>query len=113
MKQRWTILTAISCGMLVAACASMNGDDKDDANEQTVTLEQVPAAAKATLMKEAGAGRIDEIDKLMRNGKTVYEADVMLDGKKWEIAVSEDGKLLSKELDEEKDDEDDRDDDRK
>jgi uncharacterized membrane protein YkoI len=83
-------------------------DDDDDANEVAVTMDQLPAAVKATLMKEAGNGKIEEIDKMTHHGRTVFEADVMLDGKKWEITVRDDGQLIRKELDEETDDEDDR-----
>jgi hypothetical protein len=93
--------------LLVSGCETMMRRD-DGGKEQMVTMDQLPAAAKATLTREAGSGRIEEIDKLTERGKTVYEADVMLDGKKWEIAVREDGQLLRKMLDEETDDEDDK-----
>ena len=42
---------------------------------------------------------IDTLDKDSEHGKTVYEADVMMDGKNYEIKVAEDGTLLSKKLD--------------
>lgn len=86
-----------------------HGDkEDDDAKEQQVNLDQVPAAARATLTKEAGGGQIQEVEKMTWKGRTVYEADVMADGKKWEIMVREDGQMLRKMLDEEDDEEDDR-----
>ena len=104
-------LTAFT-SLAVAGCQTMNGNDDDhDGQEQSVTMEQLPAAVRATLTKEAGTGKIEEIDKHMDGGRTEYEADVLIDGKKWEICIREDGQLLKKELDEEKDDEDKRDDD--
>ena len=77
-----------------------------DEKETPVTMDQLPAPVKATLMKEAGNGKVEEIDKETENGRTIYEADVMLDGKKWEIKIDQDGQLIRKALDEEKDGED-------
>jgi hypothetical protein len=75
----------------------------DEGAEVKVTIDQVPAAVKDTFQKEAGKGTITGIDKETKHGKTLYEADVMIEGKNWEIVVGEDGKLISKKLDEEKD----------
>ncbi|MBC8105360.1 MAG: hypothetical protein H7Z14_02125 [Anaerolineae bacterium] len=101
-------------GMMLAAtialggCAMNHKHDHDDGDpeETPVTMDQLPAAVKATLAKEVGSGKVEEIDKDTENGRTIYEADVMLDGKKWEIKIGEDGQLIKKALDEEKDGED-------
>lgn len=99
------MLATITTALALFGCQSMNGHD-DDRDEQSVTMDQLPLAVKATLTREAGSGKVEEIDKHTHDGKVEYEADVMLDGKKWEIAIREDGQLLKKELDEAKDDED-------
>lgn len=112
---RILVLAAIAVALALSGCQSMNGDDDHDHDrdhdEQDVTMEQLPAAARATLTREAANGKIDEIDKHTHDGRIEYEADVIIDGKKWEIAVREDGQLLKKQLDEEDDDEDQKDDD--
>ena len=41
------------------------------------------------------------MDKETNDGKAVYEVDVKIDGKNYEIRVAEDGILISKALDEE------------
>ena len=41
------------------------------------------------------------MDKEIKDGKTVYEVDVKIDGKNYEIKVAMDGILISKALDEE------------
>ena len=84
----------------LGGCATNDATHRhdDDEHEVAVTMDQLPAAAKATIMKEAGSGKVEEIDKMTRNGRTVYEADVVMDGKKWEIMVRDDGQLLKKEL---------------
>ena len=111
----YTLAPIVTLALALAGCKNMEwgGDDDDHGvKEQSVTMDEVPVAVRTTLMKEAGDGKVQEIDKQMWRGKTVYEADVLMGNQqKWEIAVREDGQLLRKMLDEETDDEDDRDDD--
>jgi hypothetical protein len=115
MKTCWSIVlaSALSLAWASTGCASLNGTGNDDRDEkeQPVSLDQLPAAVKSTLMKEAGDGKVQEIERMTQRGRTVYEADVMMEGKKWELTVREDGQLLKKQLDEEDDPEDDTDDD--
>lgn len=67
--------------------------------EEKVQWSQVPAAVQKTITKHAGGGKIEEIEKETdtKDGKSVivYEATVKKpDGKKFEIEVGEDGKLI-------------------
>jgi hypothetical protein len=84
----------------------MGGDDDD--REQTVTMDQVPPAVRETLMRESTGGKIAEIDRVTESGRTMYEADVMLNGKKWEVAINENGTLKDKKRDRDDDPEDER-----
>ena len=72
----------------LAACAA----------EQPVAMSDLPPAVRATLDKESAGGKVTEIEKEKKDGKTIYSADAMIDGKAWDIAIAEDGKLISKEL---------------
>ena len=92
--------------LFVPACAMMaketEKDEKDEKNEVKVKIDQVPQAVRATLTDEAkGAKLPDEVDKETDEGKTIYEADVMIKDKNYEIKVAEDGTLISKKLDQE------------
>jgi len=67
--------------------------------EEKVEWSQVPVAVQKTITEHAGGGKIEEIEKETesKGGKsvTVYEAKVKKpDGKKFEIEVGEDGKLI-------------------
>ncbi len=75
-------------------CCTTTGEGK----ETPVALKDVPAAVRATLEKEAAGGKITEVEKEVKDGKTIYSADIESGGKAWDVAVGEDGKLLSKEL---------------
>jgi uncharacterized membrane protein YkoI len=99
---------ALALGLAVAAattigCNHMSKEkEENEENEVKMTLDQVPAAAREGLQREAGGASITQVDKEDIKGKTGYEVDVMKDGKNWEIIVDENGKLISKKLDEEK-----------
>jgi Protein of unknown function (DUF2874). len=87
---------------LVMACATSSF-----AGEATeIKWSQVPAAAQKTISKNMGEGKIEEIKKKTRtiSGKsvTIYEVQARKPdpgGKKFEIEVDEDGKLIELEDD--------------
>jgi hypothetical protein len=69
-------------------------------NEVKTSINEVPAAVRATIEKEAGGGKITEFEKESHKGKTVYSADITDNsGKKWDVDVAEDGTLISKKPD--------------
>ena len=68
-------------------------------------MEAVPAAAMATLTKEAEGGKITEVERLTTNGKTLFEVEVRVGEKEFELVIGLDGKLISREAEDEDDDE--------
>jgi uncharacterized membrane protein YkoI len=90
-------------------------DDKSDREEKhedgevDVTLDQVPDAVRATILKEAAGHKIEEIERETRGGRTVYEAEWEVGGKEIEIKVAPDGTLLAKDVEDDDDDDDDDD----
>lgn len=65
--------------------------------EQVVTLEQLPPAVRKTLQREGSEGTLGEVEKEIKRGRIVYEADIVLDDKEYEISIAEDGTLIGKE----------------
>ena len=81
----------------------VNGHGKDvsmDASgavievEEEVALESIPAAAQAAIKKAAGSGQITKVEKVSAGNQTAYEAHLRKDGKRSEVKVSGDGRLL-------------------
>ncbi len=104
MRLRKTRPLVTGLGVLgVMALAAWAGN----ADEEKVTLDQVPAAVKATILREAGAAKITEIEREVEDGKVVYEAEVLIDGKEFDIEVAADGALLGKEVEDDSGDEND------
>jgi hypothetical protein len=100
----------LSCLTLLPGCA-MPGDDEDEAGEVKIALADAPEAVQATLKKEAGAGRLNEIEKETENGRVVYEAEVVTNGRTEDITVAEDGTFLGREAEDADEDDDDSEDD--
>lgn len=64
--------------------------------EEQVTLASLPPAVKATIEKNAGKGKITSVESITKNNKLeAYEAHVTKAGKRSEIKVDPDGKLIS------------------
>ncbi|HUW20972.1 MAG TPA: PepSY-like domain-containing protein [Sedimentisphaerales bacterium] len=79
-------------------------DDDDENEEEKLSIDQVPAAVKSTIVKEAAGGTIKEIETETEDGKTIYEAEVIINGQEVEIKVAADGTLLSKKAEDDDDD---------
>lgn len=66
--------------------------------EEVVALNALPAAVKAAILKSAGKGRIISVESITKNNAIeAYEAHVSRAGKRTEIKVGADGKLIAAE----------------
>ncbi len=97
MKKTWIVFAAVALGSI--AVAGADESYKADKPEVQLKLAQVPVAVRATLQREAQGAAIQTVDREGEGAATVYETDVLIDGKSWEIRVAPDGKLLGKKLD--------------
>jgi uncharacterized membrane protein YkoI len=106
LQKHWKLISLIAvvclalCIGAVATRQALNG-------ETEVSIDQVPAAVKATFDAEAKGGTIGEIEMETEDGKTVYEADVIINGREVEIQVAPDGTLLGKKTEDDEGDDDD------
>jgi hypothetical protein len=62
--------------------------------EEEVALESIPGAARAAIEKAAGDGKIAKVEKVSGGKETAYEAGLRKNGKRSEVKVSADGRLL-------------------
>ncbi|MHC4089157.1 MAG: PepSY domain-containing protein, partial [Planctomycetota bacterium] len=90
MTNRMMLLSLVGLSAIgLVAFAAWAGDE----HEEEVSLEQVPAAVKATILRESAGGKITEIERETKNGKTSYEAEFLRDGQEIEIKIAPDGTL--------------------
>jgi len=104
MTKAKVMLVLAGVGLIVAMAIA--GQMAKEADEEKVSLDQVPPAVRATILKAAEGGTIKEIERESRNGKTIYEAEIVRNGKETEIKVAEDGTLLGTKVEEEDEEED-------
>jgi uncharacterized membrane protein YkoI len=76
--------------MLVAA------DGKIIQKEKEVTIDDVPVPVKETILTEAGANEIKEIEVITQGDLTIYGAEWIENGKKIDLKVAPDGTIISK-----------------
>jgi uncharacterized membrane protein YkoI len=65
---------------------------------------RIKALSLSTILAEAKGRTIDEIEMETEDGRTIYEAEVIMDGQETDIKVAADGTLLGKEVESEGDD---------
>ncbi|MHC4915645.1 MAG: PepSY domain-containing protein [Planctomycetota bacterium] len=81
--------------------------------EEKVPLSKVPEVVKAAALKAVPGIVLTGAEKEVENGKVVYELEGTVRGKKYEIEVTPEGKVLEVEEDDDDDDDDADDDDDK
>jgi hypothetical protein len=103
MNSRWIVTAAATAALIAGGCNHMHKDKEEkEGDEVKMSINDIPAAARESLMKEAPGATITTVDKeTKKDGTTVYEADAMIGGKNWEIVVDGNGKVIKKKLDEE------------
>jgi len=110
MRFTWVLVVALAAG-----CTSMNGNgkskaEKEEGNETKIKFAEAPEAVQKTLTEQSGGAKIDTIDKeTTPDGKTVYEADAVINGTNYEIVVGADGKIVKKQVDKEEGEKDKKD----
>lgn len=98
-QQMSSIAIAAILSVALSACEQVEGGSR-----QTVNIEQVPAPVKATIVSQSAGATVQGIEKIDRQGRSVYEAHLVSGDKKTELRVGEDGKVLP--ADSHKDDDD-------
>lgn len=103
-------LLASATGFAVLGMVSL-GAWAQSKHEEHVMLDKVPAAVKATILRETAGGEIKEIDAETHRGKTHYDVEFVRAGQTIEIAIAPNGTLLSSSADEDTEEEAEQDDD--
>jgi uncharacterized membrane protein YkoI len=100
MKKGWILAAMLGLSL---GCTHQEREEHEEADEHEVkmSINDIPEAARQTLTREAEGATITTVDQEQMHGKTIYEADAMINGKNWEIKVDAYGKLLKKHIDNE------------
>ncbi|UCG32109.1 MAG: hypothetical protein JSU68_10630 [Phycisphaerales bacterium] len=94
MKTRMMLLSVVGLSVVgLVAFVAWAGDEQ----EEEITLDAMPEAARAALLELAGGAMISEAECEQEHGVLVYEAEWVADGIEHEAAVTADGALLEME----------------
>jgi hypothetical protein len=78
------------------------GEEADE-DEQVVSMDKLPDVVKAAIVKASEGGTVKKVVSEKEDGKTTYEAEIVVNGKESEIKVDADGKVLEKKAEGDKD----------
>lgn len=71
----------------------------ENAARLLLTVDQLPAAVRTTIDQTSPGAKFGEIEKKRDGDRTVYDVDVTVDGKQFELRIAEDGRLIWKKPD--------------
>jgi hypothetical protein len=81
-----------------AAAAEDEDDDDEGEIEKEITMDELPDAARATILKEAGDHEIIELEEVIYKDRTFYEAEWLEGGMEVEVAVTPEGEVIGREI---------------
>ncbi len=91
MKKPLPFLGGILVVLAAGSTVSFMAQDKPPPDQLTV---EVPAAVKATILKEAGKGKIIELMRANEDSRLLYDATVSVDDREYAIRTDNDGSLI-------------------
>lgn len=65
---------------------------------------QLPAAVKLRIQQESTGGTVKDTEKFAQGGKTLYGADLVVNGEDKRVLIAEDGTVVKRGIEEEDDD---------
>jgi hypothetical protein len=83
MRAVWALTAALA--IVAFGCA---------AREIKIGVDQAPEAVRNTVQRELVGAELEDIAQTRVNGETVYETDIIRDGRKWELLIGEDGRII-------------------
>ena len=103
MGKSWILLALLAAGCAAHNGTAKSGKEKDEGNETKIKFSEAPEAVQKTLTEQANGQKIESVDKQTKDGKTVFDADAVINGTNYEIVVASDGTLVKKSVDKEED----------
>lgn len=89
----WALAFALAVGTVPVVSATAHADEK---NEKVIKLDDVPAPARQTIVREAGGSPIVKVEQETENGKVLYEGVIKKGNDLIGITVDANGKLIDK-----------------
>jgi uncharacterized membrane protein YkoI len=72
----------------------LNGDGTALLDSRKISFKELPAAVQQIIRSRAGRASIEDVDRIVQDGKATYEVSFKQAGKQQELLVSGDGRIL-------------------
>jgi hypothetical protein len=95
MKSVWTAILVAMVGLGAAAPGVAQAHEHGE-HEKVISIDQIPPAAKAGLLREAKGAPIRRVEMEKKGDATVYEGVVPSENGEVGIMVDADGKMLGR-----------------
>ncbi|MBN2492031.1 MAG: hypothetical protein JXQ29_14385 [Planctomycetes bacterium] len=92
MARVWVWLFVAACSIPVFAVGAVPARAQE--GEKKVSIDQVPPAVKAAILKAVGSGRLVDIGHFTDGKKSLYEIEMVVDGKEYDVLFAADGTEL-------------------
>ena len=100
-----SITRTLTRTLSLACCIGLTSAAWSEEEGKKITIDQLPAAVKAALLQQAGGAQIKDIEEeTSKDGKTVYEAEIVANGVTTEVKLDATGKVLKTKVEKEGDD---------
>jgi hypothetical protein len=85
----------VATGLVAAflAAPAWSGEGRETSSRD-VELDEVPDAARESILRHAGDRKIRELEEKVVDGVTVYEIEILVDGKETEVVIGSDGEVI-------------------
>ncbi len=105
MKQFW--LNGILSLIVISVCCAIGATAMRGgaAEEQLVTLNEVPEAVRRAILARANGATIESIERSQEDGHTIYEVEIEKGAREFEfvVVVGDDGQIIDLEAEEDED----------
>ena len=97
MRIKWSLVAVLA--LALCGCAKDNARaqsskaEEPESGEVKLSIDKTPDAVRKTIEREMAGGELEDISQKIIEGKTIYEVDIIKNGKR-ELWVAEDGKVI-------------------
>jgi hypothetical protein len=98
MLRKWALITALGAGLVAMPLYAHGDKDEKEENHphQTISQDQLPAAVRSALQREANGKKIENIRQETENGEKRYEAEVVSGSTGTVLEFDENGKVVER-----------------
>lgn len=85
----------ISLFLSLSVCLLFPGTAPAQERGQQVKMADLPAAIQKTVREQSQGAKIEELSRVVEKGKTIYTAEMIVNGRTKELLLDPDGKVIA------------------